>query len=294
MSAIDEALYQIDLSQVDRAMRKRVDEYPQSVPDLVVEGLFERLALLKSDPARVLDLGAGDTRHRALLQQRFARATVFSADLSAQLLKRGKGGGFWRRKPPVVCLDANQLPFADESFDLVVSNLMLPWIHPPDQFAAELNRVLSAQGVFFVSTAGPDTLKELRAAWSQIDSYPHVNALLDMHDLGDVLMRSGIADPVMDVERLQVNYSSVDRLLDELVALGALNVLSGRRRGLMGRDVRRRLDEHYPRNEQGGVTATLEVIYAHGWKGRARPALNGDHEVKISLDTLKQKRQWRN
>ncbi|MEM7258038.1 MAG: methyltransferase domain-containing protein [Pseudomonadota bacterium] len=292
VSAIDEAHYLIDLSLVDRVIRRRVDDYPAAVPDLVAGRLFERLDLLKTNPHRVLDLGAGDTRHRESLQHRFKQSMVFSADLSDTLLRRGRTGGFWRRKPPMVCLDASHLPFADGSFDLVVSNLMLPWVHPPDSFAAELNRVLSPQGVFFFSTAGPDTLMELRRAWSQIDDLPHVNALLDMHDVGDMLMRAGITDPVIDVERLQINYSSVDRLLDELVAVGSLNVLRGRRRGLMGSDIRQRLSQHYPLNDQGGVTATLEVVYAHGWKGQRKssPRDGGGHEVWVSLDMLKRRK----
>ncbi len=288
MSTADDAAYQIDSALVDRANRRSADGYPTVVPDLIAERLFDRLALLKSEPQRVLDMGAGNGRHLKDLERAYPRATVFAADLSPALLGQAGTGPFWRRKPPLVCLDGSCLPFADETFDLVVSNLMLPWIHPPDRFAAELNRVLTEDGVFFFSTAGPDTLLELRQAWAAVDGAAHVNALLDMHDIGDLLLRAGIADPVMDAERLQIHYSSVDRLLDELIATGAVNVLSGRRKGLIGRDIRQRLAQHYPTSSDGGITATLEVVYAHGWKGQAKSSNRGpEGEYYVSVDALR-------
>ncbi len=289
VSTFDETDYQIDLELVDRINRRRIGRHEFAVPDLIAGRLFERLALLKINPQRVLDLGAGDARHIKPLQKSFPDATVFAADLSASQLRSARATRFWQRQPPLVALDASSLAFADGVFDLVVSNLMLPWIHPPDQFASELNRVMSEQGVFFLSTAGPDTLIELRECWASIDSASHVNALLDMHDVGDLLLRSGVSDPVMDVERLQINYSSVDALLDELIATGALSVVAGRRRGLMGRDIRRKLASAYPKNNEGGITATLEVVYAHGWKGQSdssrKHSSNG--EVYVSLDSLR-------
>lgn len=288
MLSNQEQFFQPDLALLDRVNQKRVLRQSNEVCDLVAERLFERLSLLKAEPHRVVDLGAGTGSRLQHLQKIFPEAIVVAADLSVSLLCEAGTVPFWRRKPPLVCLDANQLPFVDECIDLVVSNLMLPWIHPPDQFATELQRILSPTGVFFISTAGPDTLMELRSAWSKVDSNAHVNLLLDMHDIGDLLLRSGIADPVIDAERLQINYSSVDSLLDELVSCGALNVLNGRRRGLYGSDIRQHLSRHYPKNDDGSVTATLELIYAHGWKGERKSTPHkAQSEVYISVDSLR-------
>lgn len=287
MPTFNEQDYEIDLRLVQRASRRCARSYQNEMPDVIAERVFERLSLLKIKPQRVLDLGAGNTRHRHRLKALYPDATVISLDVSLDMLGQADRGRFWQRKPFMVCADATaNWPFADASFDLIFSNLMLPWVHPADEFAAELNRVLSAQGAFFVSSAGPDTLIELRNAWAAIDSAAHVNALIDMHDLGDVFMRAGIADPVMDAERLQLNYSSVEKLLNELRSTGALNVLAGRRRGLTAATVRDRLAACYPVNTDGGITATLEAVFAHGWKGEPKTSGNAPTEFFVSLESL--------
>lgn len=288
MPTFDEQDYEIDTRLVQRVCGKCARSYQTEIPDVIAERLFERLSLLKIQPQRVLDAGAGDARHRHKLKALYPAATIVSLDMSLAMLEQADRGRFWQRRASRVCADAAAaLPFADGSFDLVFSNLMLPWIHPVDVFAAELNRVLSKHGAFFVSSVGPDTLVELRDTWARIDNAAHVNALLDMHDLGDVLMRAGIADPVMDAERLQLTYSSVENLLDELVGTGAVNVLAGRRRGLTAGSVRERLAAAYPVVSDGGIIATLEAVFAHGWKGQPKMATETSGEFFVSLDSLK-------
>ncbi len=244
-----------------------------SILDNIAEQLFERLSLLKHPPASIMDLGAGDARHLTLLQAQFPKAATIGADLS---LRRLRGAAakrrFWQKRPLLVCLDATQkLPFANDSFDLVVSNMMLPWVFNADELMLEINRLLVKDGALFISTAGPDTLIELRRAWAELDDHQHINAFIDMHDVGDLMMKAGIADPVLDTQRLTVTYSSVDALLSELVGLGFINVLAGRRKGLTASSVRARLAEVYPVNKEGGIDATLELVVGHGWSGVPKP-----------------------
>ena len=288
VSGFEEKAYGVDPRLLRRATDKCASGYLSEIPDLIAERLFERLVLLKLQPQRILDVGAGNARHAARLKALYPKAMVVNVDISLAMLQQAERGRFWQRKPLRVCADASvALPFADGSFDLVLSNLMVPWIYPPDTFASEVNRLLAPDAAFFVSSVGPDTLTELREAWAVIDSATHINAMLDMHDLGDVFLRAGIADPVMDAERLQLDYSSVETLLQELIGLGATNTLTGRRRGLTAGGVRQRLAAVYPVNEHGGVTATLEVVYAHGWKGQPRSGKNSPDEFLISIDSLK-------
>lgn len=302
MSESDNASFSIVRSLVlkasARAHHNGANSYSShcQIPDAIAERLFERLTLLKTAPVRVLDLGTGNGRHLDLLRKYFPRADIFGADLCQEGLQQARKKKFWQRNPLLVCLDANvPLPFPDGSFDLVVSNLLLPWILPAEVFGSELNRVLSESGVFFLSSTGPDTLRELRVAWQQIDAAEHINAFLDMHDVGDLLHRAGIADPVMDTERISVTYSSVDKLLDELVHTGCSNVLQGRRKGLTGADIRSKLSASYPCDEittgHNGITATLEVVYAHGWKGKPRSANQGNGEVRVNIDQLRRPRK---
>lgn len=275
---------------VAKASRRASTSYSRhaEVADTIADRLYEKLALLNSPPKRILDLGTGDGRHLELLARLFPKAIVVGADIChLSLQTRRARRRFWQRPVPLVCLDASEpLPFASASFDLVVSNLMLPWILPAEVFAGELNRLLTENGAFFVSSVGPDTLKELRFAWQQVDSAEHVNAFLDMHDVGDLLHRAGISDPVMDAERLKVSYRSVDKLLDELVNTGCTTVLAGRRRGLIGSNVRARIAENYPTEDSDNtgshavILATLEVVYAHGWKGKTRLP-HGEQQVSL-------------
>ncbi len=296
MSNPDNASFGIDYSLVRKTSDRAQSEYSahSEVPDTIADRLYERLELLKEPPARVLDVGTGNGRHLKVLRQLFPRAVVVGADISTVALRCAPKTRFWQRSPLLVALDASAgLPFSDGSFDLVVSNLMLPWILPAEVFAAELNRILSDNGAFFLSSVGPDTLQELRYAWRQIDDAEHINVLLDMHDVGDLLHRAGIADPVMDAERLTVEYPSVPKLLSELVQTGCCAVVSGRRRGLMGSDITSKLAAAYPDRSSDGnsdsssIDATLEVVYAHGWKGKPKVAGGQAGEFVINLDRLR-------
>ena len=116
-----------------------------------------------------------------------------------------------------MCGDAERLPLADGSIDLILSNLMLQWCDP-DRVFAEFRRVLAPNGLLTFTTLGPDTLKELRSAWGQVDSHTHVNQFIDMHDIGDSLVRNGFAAPVLDVERYTLSYLDVRKLAADLKA----------------------------------------------------------------------------
>jgi len=261
--------FKLDNQLLAKAMRRVAVPESQEILDAIAARLFERLSLLKLSPATILDLGTGDARHLAQLQQLFKGAAVVGADLSLSRLRQASGKRrFWQKKPLLACFDASApLPIPDNSIDLVVSNMMLPWLDDARPLVAEINRVLVKDGAYFISTAGPDTLIELRRAWAAVDDSEHINLFLDMHDVGDLMVSSGMADPVMDTERITVTYSSVDALLNELAGLGFVNVLHGRRQGLTAASVRRRLAANYPLNEAGGIDATLELVTAHGWSG---------------------------
>ena len=93
------------------------------------------------------------------------------------------------------------------------SNLMLQWCNDPDRCLRECRRVLRPGGLLSFATFGPDTLVELRRAWAAVDGHVHVNRFIDMHDLGDALVRAGLAEPVMDVERYTLTYADVRDLM---------------------------------------------------------------------------------
>jgi malonyl-CoA O-methyltransferase len=138
----------------------------------------------------------------------------------------------------------------------------------------EMHRVLAADGLLMFSTLGPDTLKELRAAFAGADpGSPHVHGFVDMHDLGDMLVQTGFAAPVMDMETVTITYEDVATLARDLISSGEANALIARRRGLSGRDLWARLDAAYERwRHHGRLPATFEIVHGHAWKPRPKPA----------------------
>lgn len=232
--------------------------------------LLSRVELLRAPPRAILDLGAGTGLAAVELKRRFGRASVTAADIAAPMLEVARRRSrFWR---PIRCVeaDARRLPFEDASFDLVFSNLMLQWLLPPDAALAEMRRVLRPGGLLLLSSFGPETLQELRAAWAAADDGVHVSEFIDMHDLGSALQRSGFIEPVLDVDRHVRHYADARALMQELKALGAHNLDARRARGLTGRAAFGRMQAAYEaRRMPEGLPATWQVVYAVGWAGAA-------------------------
>ena len=235
----------------------------------VGEELLERLEAFDFRPALILDLGAGTGRLSGRLKRRYRRSRVIALDLAPGMLRQAARHQGWLRRFDRVCADAARLPLSAESADVVFSNLMLQWCDPPDSALAEVRRVLKPQGFFAFSTFGPDTLKELRSAWGEDDASTHVNRFLDMHDVGDALVRAGFTEPVLDVERLTVTYADARSLMRDLKSIGARNMTAGRWRALTGKGRLQRMTERYEAHRRDGrLPATYEVIYGAAWASR--------------------------
>jgi malonyl-CoA O-methyltransferase len=239
----------------------------------VATELLERLAAFEFAPRVVLDLGSGTGRVTRELKRRFPRALVIALDIAPGMLREARRNQMLWRRFARVCADALRLPLAAASVDLVFSSLVLQWCEPLEQALEEVRRVLKPSGFFAFSTFGPDTLKELRAAWAQADGLTHVNRFLDMHDVGDALTRSGLAEPVLDLDRIELGYPDTLSLMRDLKAIGAHNVTAGRPRTLLGKARLRRMSEAYEALRRGdALPATYEVIYGASWGAAGRPA----------------------
>ena len=246
----------------------------------VCDRMATRLDLIRHAPARVLDAGSGTGYGAGLLRARYPEAQVTEMDLAPSMLRasrdkqlpQGRLRRLFARAPALVCADLEQLPLASGSLDMVWSSLALQWLNTPDAVLAEFHRVLRVDGLLMFATLGPDTLKELRQAFAGIDGATHVNQFIDMHDMGDALVRAGFATPVMDVERIVLTYDEVKAVMRDLKAIGAHNATAGRGRGLMGRQAWQRIEAAYDRLRQDGrLPATYEVVYGHAWRPAARP-----------------------
>ena len=166
------------------------------------------------------------------------------------------------------------LPAAGNSIDLLVSSLMLPSCPTPDTVLREFHRVLKPGGLLMFSSLGPDTLRELRAAWSAVDARVHVHAFIDMHDLGDALLRAGFSDVVMDTERITGRYPQVAALMTELKRLGVSNAARGCHKSLTTPAQLAAMASEYERfradGDKGDLPASFEVVFGHAWRPQSR------------------------
>ena len=244
----------VDPQTVRRAFGRAAATYDgAAVLEREVAGrMAQRLDYIKLAPQAILDAGCGTGEASAELAARYPAARIVALDaalpmaLAARLRLRRTRSMFRRLLAPLVpridgavptfvCADVHALPLRGVAFDMIWSNLALHWANDPPRVFAEFRRVLKVGGLLTFTTLGPDTLKELRAAFAYADGYTHTNRFIDMHDLGDMLVAAGFADPVMDMEHLTMTYAEPRPLLAELKAVGAVNATRGRPRGLMGK-----------------------------------------------------------
>jgi len=284
--------YRLDKRRIQQSFDRAAVRYDEVavLQREVGKRTLERMELIRHQPGCILDIGAGTGYCSHALLQRYRKAMVISADLSPAMLRVAAGRGSvwerWRRQQAFVAADIEQLPFADASVDLLFSNLTLQWCPDLKQAFSEIRRVLKPGGLLMFSTFGPDTLKELRESWQTVDDYTHVSAFADMHDIGDLVLGSQFADPVMDSERFTLTYKEVRELMQDLKILGAHNATAGRQRGLTGKQRFARMAEAYESYRQEGLLpATYEVVYGHAWAPEhcvSQPAEGGGSMVSLA------------
>lgn len=260
------------LRDIQRRFDRAADDFADAdfVHAVTRDGLLSRLEPLLLEPATILDLGCATGATGRQLRKRFKRAHVVSIDLSRNMLSVAKKNRRWFSRSTFVQGDAHRLPFADATFDLVVSNQLLPWAPEPQAIFEEASRVLKKGGVFAFATLGPDSLQEIERAWAAVDDRRHVNRFPDMHDIGDGLVRAGLADPVLDVDRLGVSYENTDRLFTDLTRSGGRNTLVERGPGLVGKAKFRAMTEALTSSPGGKILLDLELVYGHCWGGGPR------------------------
>ncbi len=257
--------------------------------------MAERLDLIRLQPAALLDVGTGAGRGLRRLAARYPQASVIGLDPSVAGLRRARaeraGAGSALRRwlgralgsrgsdpgpasaagaspapaaaavgEALVAADAHALPLRDACVDLVWSNLAWHWFHDPPQVAREWYRVIRPGGLVMFSAWGVDTLRELRALGAVLPEWP------DMHDLGDLLLEAGFAEPVMDTEVLTLTWDDPSRLLDELHAMAG-NPSRARPRGLCTPRARARWQQALDgqRDPSGRIPITVEVVHGHAW-----------------------------
>ncbi|WP_018869079.1 malonyl-ACP O-methyltransferase BioC [Thioalkalivibrio sp. ALgr3] len=277
MSDIDPSGFELDKARVREGFGRAAADYEtHAAVQREVQGrLLERLDLIRMQPERVIDLGCGIGESFDDLARRYRSARLTGVDFAPAMLQRARRRGRWLRRPRVLCADMEALPLADASQDLAISSAALQWCSSLDRAFAEVRRILAPGGLWMFTTFGPATLSELREAFAAVDggAAAHVNAFIDMHDIGDALVRAGFADPVMDQETLTLTYPDLTRLMRDLRGVGVRNALAGRGRGLTGPRRLVAVAEAYAERfgVEGRLPATWEVVYGHAWVPDAPP-----------------------
>ena len=278
----------IDKRRARRSFERAAGDYDRVavLQREIADRLLERLDYIRLEPQRILDLGTGTGYAIDGLQRRYRKAQVIALDFAHGMLLQARRRGRWLRRPRCVCADAESLPLADGSLDLIVSSATLQWCNDLDRAFGECLRVLRPGGLLMFTTFGPGTLAELRAAWGSVDGDSHVNPFLDMHDIGDALVRARFADPVMDADRLTLTYDHLHDLMRDLKVLGAGNATQGRPRAMTGRARLAAVEHAYEVHRRDGrLPASYEVLFGHAWAPLARTATSGN-EVAIPLSAI--------
>jgi malonyl-CoA O-methyltransferase len=263
-----------------RAARRAFDRASSSfdrarfVHDEARRRLLERLQFVRIAPQVVVDVGCATGLAALELASRYPLARVLAVDPSRGMLREARA--LSAASPAVTVLGgtAERLPLREASADLLIANLSLPWCEPGATFR-EFARLLGDGGLAMFATLGPDSLQEVRRAWSTVDDRVHVHAFFDMHDLGDLAVAAGLAEPVMDVDRIEVTYADARALVRDLRACGAINVAGGRRSGLTGPRRWQRFERalHTP---EGRFAVTVELVLGQAWgTGLSRSAGDG-------------------
>lgn len=214
-------------------------------------GLLARLEPMTIDARTIVDLGSATGSAGRLLQKKFRRSTIVAIDLSIRMLEKAAKRKTWFSRSGAVQADAGKLPLADHSVDMVFANLLLPWVDDRTTVLAEVARVLRRDGLFLFSTLGPDSLAGIGGG-----------PFADMHDVGDELVRAGLRDPVLDVDRLKVSWKDAGSLRRDLAGMGA---------------------GEFPVTEIDVLELDFELVYGHSW-GPGERISRG--EVKIDIGRI--------
>lgn len=256
--------------QIRSNFNKVAQNYPTfaNIQNISAKELAERLIFFKINPNKILDIGCGTGTLSNLVSEQYPKANLIRLDWSKRMLLSAEHSN----QKLCVCADAVQLPFANQQFDMVISNAMLQWCNDLGQQFQEIRRIIKPDGLFMFTTFGPDTLKEWRDTWLIAGSlHQHTNTFVDMHDIADILMYAGFSDPVVDRESLTITHKTLDEVTQSIKGVGSKTTVNGRSKGLTGKKLWQGFKKHYPQ-QRNGYPLTWEIIQGHAFNSPIRQA----------------------
>lgn len=260
-----QAEFKIEKKRIARSFSQAAKSYDShaSLQRTIANNLLAKLSRDKN-VKKVLDLGSGTGYCTKALHQLYPNAEIINLDIAEAMLSfasnRQKGGSF---KEKSICADAEALPFIENTFDIIFSSLSIQWCQNYSVLFSELKRILRPQGIFYISTFGPETLQEVSQAWQQVDSYIHVNHFQSDSFLNNEIKYQGFFKIRIEIEIILTYYQSFEKLARELKSIGASNKNAGQEKGLSGRKKISRLKQAFEFNSDQtlGVPVTYQVFY---------------------------------
>lgn len=257
----------------------------------VARRMAQRLALVRLQPGLVIDwsswLGAGGD----LLQQAYPQARHVIVEPDALLLERSRARARppwwsvqrWQARAPTLLSDAEPLPAGAQ---LIWANMLLHGVVDPPRLFERWHAALQPDGFVMFSCLGPGTLRELRGLYARLGWPVPSPGFVDMHDLGDMLVHAGFADPVMDQEVITLSWPDADALLAELRSLGG-NAAPQRAPGLRTPRWKERLRRELATlaGADGRPALGFEVAYGHAFRGA--PRARAGEPTRVSLDEMR-------
>lgn len=251
----------LDKKQVAHSFSRAAATY-DSVADLqrtVGDALLKKINH-RQDVQVVMDLGCGTGHFTPQLQVQFSQALVVGVDLAEGMLRFAREQH--ANQDNWLCSDAEQLPLADQSVDIIYSNFALQWCANLPRLFAELGRILKPGGELIFTTLGPATLHELKSAWQQVDNRVHVNQFHEREVLLHDLTQQGFTQIEFEHKPAVMQFESLSDLTRSLKALGAQNVNRGRATGLTGRKTIQAFKQAYENFRRDNLLpATYDVFY---------------------------------
>lgn len=227
--------------------------------------LLTQLDTIHCTPQTILDLGCGTGWANTELQKRFPQAHIIAMDVALPMLQLASN-----RIPALTCIcgDAERLPLHYATVDMIYSNAMLQWCNDLQQVFIGLRQILTDGGLLLFTTFGPNTLNELRWAWSEADQHPHVSSFLDLNMVQYKLNNAGFINIKLSQEQRHLTVTDVHELMQNLKNLGAHNALPNRTKGLTGKNRFAAMLQAYEKLRVGNyLPVTYEIIYGLAWNG---------------------------
>lgn len=255
----------------------------------VARRMAERLPFIRLQPTRVLDAAPALGASGELLRQAYPGAEMLwheAEPVLAARAARARPQGWWQKLRGAPSGRVDALPVRPE-VELLWSNMALHAAADLPGLLSDWQASLAVGGFVMFSCLGPDSFVELRPLYARNGWGRPAPDWWDMHDIGDLVLKAGFADPVMDQERLTLTWSSAESLLADLRALGG-NVAPARFAGLRGRRWRGAMLDALDglRDREGRLALTLELVFGHAFKAAPKLAVAG--ETRVSVDAMRQ------